>query len=71
MSAISRSGAQTVVTACPGCLLHLKAGAHRHHLPVQVVHISKLMAGTAHSAPILVARGEDANSEVPLSRSVE
>ncbi|MBI5589453.1 MAG: (Fe-S)-binding protein [Deltaproteobacteria bacterium] len=45
MTAIRRSGAQTVVTACPGCLLHLKAGARRHHLPVQVLHISRLMAG--------------------------
>jgi glycolate oxidase iron-sulfur subunit len=51
MSAIQRSGAQTVVTACPGCLLHLKAGARRHHLPVEVLHISKLMAGEA-TAPL-------------------
>jgi glycolate oxidase iron-sulfur subunit len=45
MAAIRASGAQTVVTSCPGCLLNLKAGARRHRLPIQVLHISKLMAG--------------------------
>jgi glycolate oxidase iron-sulfur subunit len=49
MAAIQRSGAQTVVTACPGCLLHLKAGARRHHLPVAVLHIGTLMAGATHT----------------------
>jgi Fe-S oxidoreductase len=41
-----------VVTACPGCLLNLKAGARRHGLPIQVLHISKLMAGPIQGAPI-------------------
>jgi glycolate dehydrogenase iron-sulfur subunit len=52
ISAIDKSGAQTVVTACPGCLLNLKAGARRHGLPIQVLHISKLMAGPIQGAPI-------------------
>jgi glycolate oxidase iron-sulfur subunit len=49
MAAIRHSGARTVVSACPGCLLHLKAGARRHQLPVQVVHISRLMAGKSEA----------------------
>lgn len=54
MTAIRDSGAQTVVTSCPGCLLNLKAGARRHRLPIQVLHISKFMAGpvTAYNRPI-------------------
>jgi glycolate oxidase iron-sulfur subunit len=47
MTAIAKSGAQIVATACPGCLLSLRAGIRRHGLPVGVVHISQLLTGTA------------------------
>lgn len=43
MDAVRRSGARTVVTACPGCMLQLLDGVRRHHLDVEVVHISRLV----------------------------
>jgi Fe-S oxidoreductase len=43
MAAVRRSGARTLVTACPGCMLQLMDGVRRHHLDVEVVHISRLV----------------------------
>jgi len=42
MESLKRSGAQTVVTSCPGCMLYLAHGIRRNKLPVKVMHISRL-----------------------------
>jgi glycolate oxidase iron-sulfur subunit len=43
MQNIKNTGAQIVVTSCPGCLIQLKDGVKRNNLPVKVMHISELM----------------------------
>jgi glycolate oxidase iron-sulfur subunit len=45
MQNIKNSGAQIVVTSCPGCLIQLRDGVRRNKLPVKVMHISELMRG--------------------------
>jgi glycolate oxidase iron-sulfur subunit len=42
MESIKRSGAQAVVTSCPGCMFYLAHGVKRYKLPVEVMHISRL-----------------------------
>ncbi len=49
MQSIKRTGAQAVVTACPGCLVQLRDGVHRHRLPIKVMHIAQLIRG--HRGP--------------------
>jgi glycolate oxidase iron-sulfur subunit len=44
MGHIAACGAGTVATGNPGCLLQLRLGAERHHVPVQVVHPIELLA---------------------------
>ena len=43
MQSIIKTGAQVVVTSCPGCLIQLKDGVRRNKLPVEVMHISQLI----------------------------
>jgi len=45
MESIKKSGAQAVVTSCPGCMFYLSHGIKRSRLPVEVMHISKLTKG--------------------------
>jgi glycolate oxidase iron-sulfur subunit len=45
MESIKASGAQAVVTSCPGCMFFLADGVRRNRLSVKVLHISKLMRG--------------------------
>ena len=40
---IAKTGAQVVVTSCPGCIIQLKDGIKRHGLNVEVKHISELL----------------------------
>jgi glycolate oxidase iron-sulfur subunit len=42
VEAITASGADAVVTACPGCMIQLRDALSRHKLPVEVVHIGEL-----------------------------
>ena len=44
MDALQRTGAQTLVTSCPACLIQLGYGVRDRGLPVEVVHISQVMA---------------------------
>jgi glycolate oxidase iron-sulfur subunit len=37
------TGAQTIVTANPGCLLQLRAGAALHHTGQNVIHVVELL----------------------------
>ena len=41
---ILRTGAHTVVTDNPGCILHMRGGLDAKKLPLQVLHIAELMA---------------------------
>jgi glycolate oxidase iron-sulfur subunit len=45
MESIKKSGAQAVVTSCPGCMFFLAHGIRRNRLPVEVMHISRLTRG--------------------------
>jgi iron-sulfur cluster protein len=40
---IRESGAEVVVTDCPGCVLQIESGALRAKLPIQVMHLSDLL----------------------------
>jgi Fe-S oxidoreductase len=41
---VLRTGARTLVTDNPGCIMHLRGGIDARNLPVQVLHIAELMA---------------------------
>ncbi len=45
MQSIKKTGAQVVVTSCPGCMIQLMDGVRRHGLSVEVMHISQLIRG--------------------------
>lgn len=40
---ISNSGADVVVTACPGCMVHLRDGLHRFGVKAKVAHVVELL----------------------------
>lgn len=42
MESVRRTGAQAIVTSCPGCTVQLLDGVRRHGLSVDVLHISRL-----------------------------
>ena len=37
---IKKSGADIVVTDCPGCVMQIESGVLTNHLPIQVMHLS-------------------------------
>ena len=41
MESVRKTGAQAIVTSCPGCTLQLQDGARRHGLSLEVMHISR------------------------------
>lgn len=43
MDLIKESGADTVVTTNPGCMLQIKAGVNHRRVPVQVMHLCELL----------------------------
>ena len=43
MDFIEQTGADTVVTTNPGCLLQLKAGAKERNLPIRILHICEIL----------------------------
>lgn len=43
MDLIKESGADTVVTTNPGCMLQIKAGVNQRRVPVQVMHLCELL----------------------------
>lgn len=51
VEAMRSCGARTVVTANPGCLLQLRAGARRAKLPVEILHIAEVLR-TACPVPV-------------------
>ena len=46
MDAVQRTGAQAIITSCPGCTMQLMDGVRRRGLPVEVMHISRLFANS-------------------------
>jgi glycolate oxidase iron-sulfur subunit len=44
MESAKRTGAQAIVTSCPGCTMQLLDGVRRHGLSVEVMHISRLFS---------------------------
>jgi glycolate oxidase iron-sulfur subunit len=44
MGSARRTGAQAIVTSCPGCTMQLMDGVRRHGLSVEVMHISRLFS---------------------------
>lgn len=46
VSNIRRTGAATVATACPSCLIQLAYGLRRERSPVQVKHVAEILAAT-------------------------
>jgi glycolate oxidase iron-sulfur subunit len=44
MESAKKTGAQAIVTSCPGCTMQLLDGARRHGLSVEIMHISRLFA---------------------------
>jgi glycolate oxidase iron-sulfur subunit len=69
MQSIKRTGAQIVVTSCPGCLIQLRDGARRHGLPVEVMHISQLIRGR-REPPRKPRSAGDGEEQSPHPKSV-
>jgi Fe-S oxidoreductase len=44
LDAVAASGCDVVVSDNPGCLMHIRAGASRRHLPLRVAHVLELVA---------------------------
>ncbi|HWU41488.1 MAG TPA: (Fe-S)-binding protein, partial [Candidatus Acidoferrum sp.] len=44
VDALMRTGAETIVTACPGCMLHLANGLHQRKNQARVVHVAEILA---------------------------
>jgi glycolate oxidase iron-sulfur subunit len=43
MASVRETGAQAIVTSCPGCMVQLMDGVRRYKVPVEVLHISGLV----------------------------
>jgi glycolate oxidase iron-sulfur subunit len=66
---IKDSGAQIVVTSCPGCLIQLRDGVRRNKLPVQVMHISELIRGQIEPHQERLSTGDGAEQLLPRKPS--
>lgn len=43
MGNVARTGAEYLVTGCPGCMMQLASGAKKHGLPVRVIHTAQFL----------------------------
>ncbi|MGA7678373.1 MAG: (Fe-S)-binding protein [Dehalococcoidia bacterium] len=68
MESIKKTGAQIVVTSCPGCLIQLRDGARRHGLPIEVMHISQIIGGQREQPRKLRSTG-DGGEQSPHPKS--
>ncbi|MEW6749863.1 MAG: (Fe-S)-binding protein [Candidatus Latescibacterota bacterium] len=48
---VARTGADLLVTACPACVVQLSYGIRRRGLPIEVCHISQVLADSTPSTP--------------------
>jgi len=46
MTNLKFTGASILATSCPACIVQLAYGVRRHKLPVKVLHVSQILAGT-------------------------
>ena len=46
MKNLESTGASILATSCPACIVQLAYGVRRHKLPVRVLHVSQILAGT-------------------------
>src|SRR5207248_11438235 len=44
MDNVMKTGARTLVTDNPGCIMHLRGGIDAQKLPIRVLHIAELLA---------------------------
>ena len=51
--ALMETGADTVATACPGCMLHLANGLFRAQSQARVVHLAEVLAASYREARVL------------------
>ncbi|WP_005033642.1 (Fe-S)-binding protein [Holophaga foetida] len=49
---ILNSGADTVVTGCPGCIMQLKDGLHKYESKINVIHFAQLLRQAIMGNPI-------------------
>src|SRR5579883_2785245 len=66
---VAATGAPVVVTANPGCLLQLQAGAARRGKRVQVRHIADVLDEAYRAAPEQAARDDGAGAAVPAEET--
>ena len=66
---IKNSGAQIVVTSCPGCLIQLRDGVRRNKLPVKIMHISELIRGQIEPHQMRLSTGDGAEQLLPRKPS--
>jgi glycolate oxidase iron-sulfur subunit len=66
---VAATGAPVVVTANPGCLLQLQAGAARRGLAVQVRHIADVLDEAYRAAPAFAEGGGPASEPAEQSRA--
>ena len=50
MNNVAKTGAATLVTECPACMMHLGYGARKHGLAVQVRHLSQVLDAAQEGA---------------------
>jgi len=43
MGNVEKTGAGTLATECPACMMHLSYGARKKGLPIQVRHVSQIL----------------------------
>jgi len=48
---VSRTGADILVTECPGCVMQLRGGAHRRGDPIAVMHLAELLERNKKTIP--------------------
>jgi len=70
MQNIKNTGAQIVVTSCPGCLIQLKDGVRRNNLQVKVMHISELIRGQIKPPQKRRSTGDKGERLPPLKPSL-
>ena len=58
MRNVGKTGAATLVTECPACMMHLGYGARKHGLDLKVRHVSQILdeayASVGSGVPALV-----------------
>ncbi len=69
MQSIIKTGAQAVVTSCPGCIIQLRDGVRRLGLSIEVMHISQLLHGQIEPRRELRSTG-DKGAQSPLPKHV-